>query len=194
MNTVMAKHNSHPTNTMKAPEHPQYSPEWGYEPMVIFPQRSCSPSNIAPPPSSKPIQLELESLNCFEIVESQFLAWGITFRNAIALQPSNPAFVTQPEKIVLMSAPESGFLEISFQHPLRSIEARVTSSRPTVLSAFNNENQEIAQTQMIAPEQTEVVASVLSPTVLQINRSDIYKVTFCTFDGQLIIDDLKLQF
>ena len=190
MNTAIAPN----PNTMKAPEHRKPSQKWSYEPRIVFPQRTGSQVETAPPPATSPIQLELESLNCFETVEYQFQAWGVIFRNAIAIQPSNPAFVTEPEQIVLMSAPDSGFLEISFQHPIQSIAARVTSSRPTVLSAFNNQNQEIARTQMTTPEATEVIASVLSPTVLEIHQPDIYQVTFCTFDGQLIIDELQLQF
>lgn len=195
MKTLMVKQDSNPTNLMKAPEHLKYSTERGCDQtLIVSPQRTNSKFKPAFSPSSTPVRLELEALNCFEIVEHQFQTWGITFKNAIALQPSNPAFMTQPNQIVLMSGPNSGFLEISFQHPLQLIEARVTSSQPTVLSAFNYHGQEVAHTQMPAPEQTEVMASILSPALLQVSTPEIYRVTFCTFDGQLIVDYLKFHF
>jgi hypothetical protein len=93
-----------------------------------------------------------------------------------------------------MSGPNSGFLEIYFQHPLQLIEARVTSSQPTILSAFNGNDQEVACTHTPTPEPTAVGVSVLPPTLLQIKTPGIHKVTFSTFDGQLIIDYLKLYF
>lgn len=194
MKTLMVKPNSNPAQFMKAPKQPKYSSEWGFEQtLMVSPQRIISNSNFAPPPISTPIRLELEALNCFEIVEHQFQAWGITFKNAIALQPSNPAFITQADQVVLMSGPNSGFLEICFHHPLQFIEARVTSSQPTVLSAFNANNQEVACSHTPTPEPTAVGVSVLPPTLLQIHTPDIHKVTFSTFDGQLIIDYLKLH-
>lgn len=195
MKTLTVKQNSNPAQFMKAPKPPQYSSEWGFEPtLILSPQRTHSQFKSAPPPCTAPIQLELDALNCFEIVKDQFLVWGITFKNAIALQPSNPAFITQADQVVLMSGPNSGFLEICFHHPLKLIEARVTSSQPTVLSAFNASHQEVACTHTPTPEATPAVGSVLPPALLQIRTPDIHKVTFSTFDGQLIIDYLKLHF
>jgi hypothetical protein len=195
MKTLMVKPNSNPAQLMKAPKPPKYSSEWGFEPtLIVSPQRITSNRNFAPAITSTPVCLQLEALNCFEMVEHQFQAWGITFKNAIALQPSNPAFITQADQVVLMSGPKSGFLEICFHNPLQFIEARVTSSQPTILSAFNANNQEVACTHTPTPKATAVGVSVLPPTILQIRTPDIHKVTFSTFDGQLIIDHLKLHF
>uniref|UniRef100_A0ACD5GXR6 Uncharacterized protein n=1 Tax=Desertifilum tharense IPPAS B-1220 TaxID=1781255 RepID=A0ACD5GXR6_9CYAN len=36
--------------------------------------------------------MDLENLKCFEVVAHQFEERGVIFTNAIALQPSNPAF------------------------------------------------------------------------------------------------------
>ncbi len=195
MKTLIVNKASNPANFMKASKPLTCSSDWGFDrTLIVSPQRIQSQFKPAPPPASTPIRLELEALNCFEMIEHQFQLWGMTFKNAIALQPSNPAFITQNNQMVLMSGPKSGFLEISFQHPIQSIEARVTSSRPTVLSAFNSDESEVACAHTPTPKPAAVVASVLPPTLLQINTPDIHKVTFSTFDGQLIIDYLKLHF
>lgn len=195
MKTLIANQSSNPTNFMKAPKQSRYTHRWGFEQtLTVSPQRVSSKFKPAPPPTSTVIQLELEALNCFETVEHQFDLWGIRFKNAIALQPSNPAFVSKPDQTVLMSGPKSGFVEMYFQHPLRYIEARVISSQTTVLSGFNGQDKEIASTHTPTLPSTTVTASVLPPTLLQIQAEDIYKVIFSTFDGQLIIDHLRLHF
>ncbi|MGB3533865.1 MAG: hypothetical protein WBA13_10155 [Microcoleaceae cyanobacterium] len=195
MKTLIVKQHSNPAQFMKAPKPPKSDSQWGVQQTkIVSPQRISSKFIPAPPPRSTPIRLELEALNRFETVEHQFQLWGIAFKNAIALQPSNPAFITKAEQVVLMSGPSSGYIEINFRHPLRSIEARVISSQPAVLSAFNSEEQEIASTHTPVSESTGVISSVLPPTLLQIHTPEIHKVTFSTFDGQLIIDYLKVYF
>lgn len=195
MKTLLLDQHSNATKFMKAPKQSRCTHRWGFEQtLTVSPQRVSPKFKPAPPPSSTIVQLELEALNCFETVENQFDLWGITFKNAIALQPSNPAFITKPDQVVLMSGPNSGFVEIHFHHPLRYIEARIISSQSTILSAFNADNQEIASTQTPPSESRTVTASVLPPTLLKIQAEDIYKVMFSTFDGQLIIDHLKLHF
>lgn len=195
MKTLTVNQHRNPTNVMTVPKSSQCMSKWGIkQTLTVSPQRVSSTFQPAPPPPSTIIRLELEALNCFETVESQFDLWGIKFKNAIALQPSNPAFITQPDQIVLMSGPDSGFLEIDFRHPLQYIEAQVISSQSTILSAYNSKDQEIATTYTPASESTTAKASVLSPTLLQIQTEDIHKVIFSTFDGQLIINELKLYF
>src|SRR5919202_261193 len=58
------------------------SPGWGAV--------ECDSNLLVIRPSS--VCLNLEDLKCFEVVDRQFHRYGITFENAIALQPSNPAY------------------------------------------------------------------------------------------------------
>ena len=144
--------------------------------------------------SPQRIRLALEQLQCFEVVEGQFQAWGITFVNAIALQPSNPAFGIGSNQTVLMAAPKSGWLEVHFQHPVRRVEAAVTSSRRTILSAYNREGDEIDRAQMAKTFDRRCLPRVLPSDQLCVQATNIHKVTFSTFDGQLIVDRFKVEF
>ncbi|NET17516.1 MAG: hypothetical protein F6K08_34195, partial [Okeania sp. SIO1H6] len=65
------------------------------------------------------ISLDLENLKSFEVVDHQFKNWGLTFSNAIAIEPSNPAFAVPPGVKVLMGAPKSGLIEIHFKSPVK---------------------------------------------------------------------------
>ncbi|WP_152983636.1 hypothetical protein [Lyngbya aestuarii] len=169
--------------------------EWNSsEELIVSPQKPKEYSEKVLIQSPQRICLALQQLQCFEVVEHQFQAWGITFVNAIALQPSNPAFGIQPNQTVLMGAPKSGWLEVHFQHPVRRVEAVVTSSRRTILSAYNQEGHEINRTEMAKPFNRSSTPRVLPSDQLSVQAPEIYKVTFYTFDGQLIVDQLKVEF
>jgi len=64
-------------------------------------------------PSS--VCLNLEDLKCFEVVDRQFHHYGLTFENAIALQPSNPAYPPRTGTSVLM-----GFVSSAVMSPVLS--------------------------------------------------------------------------
>ncbi len=164
------------------------------EEIVAYPQTHQGHLGKLSISSSQRIRLALEHLQCFELVEKQFSSWGITFVNAIALQPSNPAFGVQPNQTVLMGAPKSGWLEVHFQHPVRRVEALVTSSRRTILSGYDQEAHEIDRTEMKAKLSNRRLPLVLPHEHLCIEAENIYKVTFYTFDGQLIVDQFKVEF
>lgn len=154
-----------------------------------------TPLSKLPQPSTE-ICLALGELHCFETVDTQFQHWGIQFVNAIALQPSNPAFGAD-SAVALMGAPKSGWLEIHFQIPIRQIEAQVMSPRTTILSMYGSPaaEQAILQTEMTlvgtrSPEHpVKQFRSELSRP-----QADINKVTFYTFDGQLVINQLFFKF
>lgn len=164
------------------------------EELIVSPQTTPENSDPTRIKTSQRIHLALEELQCFEVVKDQFLAWGITFVNAIALQPSNPAFGIQPNQTVLMGAPRSGWLEVHFQYPVRRVEAIVTSSRRTTLSAYNDQGQELHQAEMVKTPDCRSLPMVLPSDRLRVQGANIHKVTFYTFDSQLILDRFKVEF
>jgi hypothetical protein len=122
----------------------------GKKSLVATPERSGAALDVRSRVSVPAIvRLALEDLKCFEVVEHQFAHWGVTFNNAVAIQPSNPAFITDSGATVLMGAPKSGLIEVSFKYPVRSVSGLVTSSRRTVLSACDIDGNLIVQDEML---------------------------------------------
>lgn len=137
--------------------------------------------------------LNLESLAPFEVVTEQFESFGITFKNAIAIQPSNPAFPTYSGQMLLLAAPEHGLIEINFLKPVSSVSGRVTSSRPTIFTAYNSLGKELVRKKLpsanLAGSNTEIPPNAL----LSAQAKNIRKVTFYAFDGQLTLDTISFK-
>lgn len=140
------------------------------------------------------IRLGLENLTSFEVVDHQFKNWGLTFSNAIAIEPSNPAFAVPPGIKVLMGAPKSGLIEINFKYPVKSFSGVVTSSRRTVLSAYNQNEELLAKEEMSASNLLNSNSIVPPNAKLTVKAQNIHKVSFYAFDGQLIVVDLNFSF
>lgn len=141
------------------------------------------------------IRLGLTELKSFEVVDYQFRYWGVTFSNAVAIEPSNPAFAVPPGIKVLMGAPKSGLIEINFKHPVKSVSGLVTSSRRTVLSAYNQDEELLAQDEMSGSNLLDCDSTIPPNAKLTVNTGEnIHKVTFYAFDGQLIVIDLSFGF
>ena len=140
------------------------------------------------------IRLGLTDLKSFEVVDHQFRYWGVTFSNALAIEPSNPAFAVPSGIKVLMGAPKSGLIEINFKYPVKFISGLVTSSRRTVLSAYNQNEELLAEDEMPSSNLLDSDAVIPPSAKLTVNTGNIHKVTFYAFDGQLIIIDLSFGF
>lgn len=97
-----------------------------------------TPEDVAE--SSKLIHLPFENLRCFEVVREQFAHLGILFENTVVLQPSNAAYFPEVGRLVLMGAPQNGWLEIRFTIPITHFRCRLTSSQPAVISAYDSED------------------------------------------------------
>lgn len=165
------------------------------EPLVVGPDRNGSSSDFRLPINLPAYaRLALEELKCFEVVDRQFEHWGITFTNAIALQPSNPAFFVRPGVTVLMGSPQSGLLEVCFKYPVRFVSALVTSSRRTVLSAYDNEGTLLIQDELIAPNLAGSNSPIPPNSPLIVKAEAISRISFYAFDGQLIVDDFSFGF
>lgn len=144
------------------------------------------------------VRLDLEDLPCFSPVDRQYEAWGVQFKNAVAISPSNPAYPCHSGSMVMMGAPENGWLEATFVQPVRHVTSFITSSRRTVMRAFNRQNQLVAEMESPdgnldnpRPEPGERGSSGYSPANLKLSVSatEIHRITFHSYHGHLTIDD-----
>jgi hypothetical protein len=137
------------------------------------------------------ICLNLEDLKCFESVNRQYEHRGVIFNNALAIQPSNPAFPTLSGLTVLMSSSKGGFLEANFLQPVNCVSAFVTSSQRLVLSAYDRDRQLLAQTILPGANLANSDSAVPPNTLLSVKAHDICSVSFCAFDGQFTLDNFR---
>lgn len=144
--------------------------------------------------SSSSICLNLEDLKCFEVVERQFQDYGMIWKNAIALQPSNPAYPPKSGNIVLLGAPKSGWLEVTFLQPVQWFCCYVTSSQRMILSAYDHQDNLLTRRSM-AGSNLAGSDSQLPPNLqMKLEEPNISRVTFYAFDGQLTVDDISFGF
>ena len=140
------------------------------------------------------VYLNLEDLKCFEVVDSQFRDYGITLKNAIALQPSNPAYPTRTGTTVLMGAPKNGWIEATFSQTIRKFCCYVTSSQGTIVSAYDHQDKLLAR-QSLSGANLAGFNSNLSPNAqLLIEEPNMSRITLYAFDGQLTASDLSFDF
>lgn len=133
------------------------------------------------------VELDFDELQTFETVSTQFRHLGVTFANAIALVPSNPAFPSHTGQRVLMGCPKGGWLEATFDQPVQRVSGHITSSRPTVMAAFDEHNRPVAQTQTPAANLAGSNSSQAPNLEMTLTARRISRVTFYTFDGQLTL-------
>jgi hypothetical protein len=137
------------------------------------------------------VRLDLEDLPSFTVVDCQYASWGVLFNNAIAICPSNPAYPPRSGVIVLLGAPQSGWLEATFLQPVQYVGGFITSSRNTVMRAFNNRNQLVAQTEssMAATRAGREQSSKMASQRLSVNGANICRITLHSLNGHLTVDD-----
>lgn len=158
-----------------------------------FPKLDLANPELESSPSDC-VSLDLEDLTCFEVVEQQFSELGVTFVNAIALHPSNPAYPPHSGTTVLMAAPKSGWFEATFRRPVRFVSGYVTSSRRTVLAAFDAEDQPLIQAESPEPNLAGLDADTQPNVQLSLRAANIHRVTFYAFDGNLTIGAFSFGF
>lgn len=157
---------------------------------VVTPEKNRS--------NDKPVysRLNLERLESFEVVEEQFQEWGISLRNAIALQPSNAAYPPHSGSTVLMGAPRDGWMELVFKRPLRSFSCHVTSSQPIILSAYDLQGNLIARDELpqanLADSDSNLPPN--APLYATSSRNDIARISIYAFDGQLTVSEVNFCF
>ena len=152
-------------------------------------QAESNPQSSAANPTC--IHLDLDDLKSFEVVNQQFEQLGVTFMNAIALQPSNPAFPPRSGTMVLIGGPKSGWLEASFRYPASFVSCFVTSSRQVVLCAYDSENNTIAQVEMPEANLAGSNSAIAPNKQLTLEVPNIHRITLYAFDGQFSLDDFQ---
>ena len=137
--------------------------------------------------------LDLEDLPCFEVVNDQFQRQGVIFDNAIALCPSNPAFPPRSGRNVLMGSPKNGLIEAKFLYPMSVISGFVTSSRRTVLSAYDANDQVIAEVELAEANLANSHSSLPPNVELFLAAPNIHRIVFYAFGGHLTLDDISFS-
>jgi hypothetical protein len=138
--------------------------------------------------------LTLEDLKCFEVVDKQFQFLGVTFRNAIALHPSNPAYPAHSGEIVLLAAPKSGWLEAKFSRPVVLARGFVTSSRQATLTAYDEAGTAIAQAETASSNLAGSNTSTPPNAELSVQAPNIHRIVFSAFGGELTVDGFGFSF
>lgn len=144
----------------------------------------------------KGVRLDLEDLPSFAVVDQQYAPWGVLFSNAVAICPSNPAYPPRSGMMVLLGAPQDGWLEATFLQPVQYVSSFITSSRCTVMRAFNSRNQLVAETKSLAApdpshqyDQAAHQPTTMANLQLSLNAPNICRVTLHSFNGHLTVDD-----
>ncbi|MDC0833162.1 hypothetical protein AY599_27160 [Leptolyngbya valderiana BDU 20041] len=140
------------------------------------------------------VRLDFEGLERFEVVRDQFARWGVQFDNAIAVCPSNPAYPTHSGEILLMGAPQNGFLELKFSHPVQFVSGFITSSRITAMSAYNHLGETIARAELPSSNLADSKKTTPPNYQLIVKAPNIHRVTFYAFDGELAVDDISFGY
>jgi hypothetical protein len=155
--------------------------------------QSTHESSNQPNPAPICVRLDVEDLPCFAVVNRQYDAWGVRFSNVVALRPSNPAYPPHSGSMVLFGAPNQGWIEATFARPVQHVSSFVTSSRRTVMRAFNRHNQLVAEAESPAANLRGADSNHdpnLRPNLrLSLDGRNIRKVTFHSHSGHLTIDD-----
>ncbi|HEY9737587.1 MAG TPA: hypothetical protein V6D06_14935 [Trichocoleus sp.] len=73
----------------------------------------------------------------FEAVKEQYADWGIVFKGAIALTPSNPSFYSRGPRVVLMPVSHRHAITITLNQPLPRITLQVRGYQDIRLSALD---------------------------------------------------------
>ena len=162
-----------------------------FQSVYAEPELSRQDLKVDPSVSStrRRVQIDLEQLQPFEQVERQFQSCGVTFKNTLALIPSNPAFQTKAGKTVLMGTPKNGWMEATFERPVRFVAGIVTASRSTVMAIYDVNNRPLARTNTLGSNLANASSNLLPDAELCLEGEDIHRVTFHAFDGQLTLSN-----
>lgn len=91
--------------------------------------------------SPESVKLDFQELTAFERVGDRYRHLGVTFSEAIALEPSNPTFQPRAGSLVLMPLADRRSITVDFCHPVRQLEAYVSGARSVTLTAFDRDGK-----------------------------------------------------
>lgn len=140
---------------------------------------------------SERIELDFDNLSGFELVSNQYEHFGVRFSEAIALQPSHPAFPYRQGSFVLMPLGERTEIIAHFHRSICQTGAFVVCPKPVRLIAFDASGEPIAR---ISTKQIQVsqgaaeIPEALPRQKLEIQHPNIAKVLFGA-STPFILDD-----
>lgn len=140
------------------------------------------------------VHLDLSHLECFEVVERQFIEWGIEFHNAIALHPSNPSFPVEEGCTVLMGAPRSGLLDATFKRPVRLVSTLLTGSRRTVMTAFDAAGAIVAKAEIPKSNLAQPAATYPPNKPIHLQADGIHRIRVRSVGGQFTMGNLSFGY
>ena len=140
------------------------------------------------------IKLNFKEIKCFEVLEEQFAHLGLICSNAIAIQVSNPAFPCRQGSVSLIKQTLNRCLEFKFSQPISFFSCNITSSRKTVLSAYDHQGNLLTRSEL---SQSNLVGSdspIPANAPLGVQARNISRITIDAFDGQLTLTELSFTF
>ena len=146
---------------------------------------------------NKIIELPIDSLRSFDVVENQFSDLGVLFKNTVVLQPSNALYLPKVGKMVLMGAPQNGWIEINFTVPVLYFSCHLTSSQHAVVRAFDDANEVLSvfETEKCDHKNADPQVSSPPPNLpVSLQAQNIQKVLLSSIDGQLVIHNVMFGF
>ena len=93
-----------------------------------------------------------------------------------------------------MAAPKSGWMEVRFSQPISTFYCYVTSSQPTILSAYDQKNTLLVNDSTAGANLASSDSEISPNILLRIEKPNISRIHFYAFDGQLTVADLCFEF
>jgi hypothetical protein len=136
-----------------------------------------SPGCLSQPVSSL-LQLDFSDLPSFSIVRDQYQAWGVVIAGAMAIQPSNPAFIDATHSTGLMPTVDNQPLTIYFQQMRRLASLRLVGAQQITLRAYDANNHLVAEQQVGQPDyrQSRRAVSICARHQVQLAAKEIARL------------------
>ena len=146
---------------------------------------------------NKIIELPIDSLRTFDVVEAQFADLGVLFANTVAIQPSNSTYMPKFGKMVLMGAPQNGWIEIIFTIPVMYFACNLTSSQHATVQACDGDGKILAtfETEKSGEDNVDPLFGGPSPNLpVSLQAHNIQKIMLSALDGQIVIHNVQFGF
>ncbi|NJO39658.1 MAG: hypothetical protein HC769_19975 [Cyanobacteria bacterium CRU_2_1] len=109
------------------------------------------------------ISLDFSDLTPYEIIRDQYQQWGIQFEGAIALYPTNPAFITSPNTLIVLPTSHQPVISVHFHHSKQIAGAVITAAHEVKLSVFNQDHQLLAEQKAGIPHYLQSYSGAIKP-------------------------------
>ncbi len=106
-----------------------------------------SPCSKSQPPQSQ-LQLDFSELPSFTTIRDQYRDWGVAITDAIAIRPSNPAFVRTKLASGLMPTAQNQTLSIQFQQLRQFVSFSLAGAQQITLRAYDTSHRLVAEQQV----------------------------------------------